>query len=172
MILSGMILPMNKKMCAYVGCKRGVPGFLYLCSEHFKDGQDGIINKCPGCGRYKNAEYELCFDCYKKRPNKVSKKEKIIDSAGRYFVYILKLNDGDYYIGETDSLRERIEEHKDGKKVSTKGRNTVLQYFEIVMGKDVALKRESELQTLNKFNNRLVRKMINEFKDWIQEVDK
>jgi predicted GIY-YIG superfamily endonuclease len=163
---------MNKKMCAYVGCKRGVPGFLYLCTEHYKDEQDGLVNKCPECGRYKDAQYELCVECYKKRPNKESNKGKIIDSAGRYFVYILKLDNGDYYIGETDSLRERIEEHKDGKTVSTKGRNPVLRYFEIVMGKDVAIKRERELQELNRVNNRAVRKMINEFNDWIHEIAK
>jgi predicted GIY-YIG superfamily endonuclease len=165
------MLSMNKKMCAYIGCKRGVPSNYYLCKEHFKDEQDGIISKCPECGRYKDAEYELCFECYKKRPNKESKKAKIVDSAGRYFVYILKLDNGDYYVGETDSLRERIEEHKDGKTITTKGRNPVLQYFEIVMGRDAAIKRESELTALNKVNNRLVRKMINEFKDWIQKVD-
>jgi len=36
-----------------------------------------------------------------------------------YYVYILKLSNGDYYTGLTNNLERRITEHKDGKSPTT-----------------------------------------------------
>lgn len=36
-----------------------------------------------------------------------------------HYVYILKLSNGDYYTGLTNSLERRIAEHKDGKSPTT-----------------------------------------------------
>ena len=37
-----------------------------------------------------------------------------------HYAYILKLSNGDYYIGQTDNLRRRIREHKQGQQRTTK----------------------------------------------------
>jgi putative endonuclease len=37
-----------------------------------------------------------------------------------FYVYILKLKNGDYYIGYTDDLKRRLEEHQSGQVATTK----------------------------------------------------
>ena len=37
-----------------------------------------------------------------------------------YYVYILKLSNGDYYIGRTDDLKRRVKEHVSGQQRTTK----------------------------------------------------
>ncbi len=37
-----------------------------------------------------------------------------------FYVYILRLSNGDYYVGRSDSLRERVKEHSWGMVKSTK----------------------------------------------------
>lgn len=37
-----------------------------------------------------------------------------------YYVYILKLSNGDYYVGRSDELKERIKQHSWGMVTSTK----------------------------------------------------
>lgn len=40
--------------------------------------------------------------------------------ANFFYVYILKLSNGDYYIGRSDDLRRRIKEHVAGQERTTK----------------------------------------------------
>lgn len=47
-----------------------------LCKEHYYDSQDGVIDKCK-CGGYKDSEYELCLDCYKKSKSGSGERKKI-----------------------------------------------------------------------------------------------
>ena len=56
-----------------------------LCKEHYYDSIEGIIDKCK-CGQYKDVEYDLCLDCYKKNKNGNAnepsrKKKRISDSS-------------------------------------------------------------------------------------------
>ena len=37
-----------------------------------------------------------------------------------YYVYILKLSNGDYYVGRSDNLKRRIKEHLSGQERTTK----------------------------------------------------
>ncbi len=37
-----------------------------------------------------------------------------------YYVYILRLSNGDYYVGRTDNLKRRISEHLNGTERTTK----------------------------------------------------
>ncbi len=39
---------------------------------------------------------------------------------GYYYVYVLKLSNGDFYVGRSDNLKRRILEHKSGQERTTK----------------------------------------------------
>ena len=66
-----------------------------------------------------------------------------------YYVYILQsLKDGKLYIGFTQNLKKRIQEHKVGKIASTKTRTPLkLIFFEGYLNKYDALRRESYFKT-------------------------
>ena len=180
----------ERKLCAYVGCVTPIASIYFLCPEHYKDYEDSIIDKCPTCGRFKNAQYNLCFDCYHKRPISPLKPptelpdqqkkpnikysqswEKLDQQSSRFFVYFLKLDDGKFYVGQTRELRERLSEHIDGKVASTKGLSPRLQYFEILPTREAAEIRESELKKLAGSNPRQIRRMILVFKDLVSELN-
>ncbi len=50
-------------VCKEQSCNEKIPGDHYLCRRHWQEEQDRVINKCPQCGVYKNASYELCRGC-------------------------------------------------------------------------------------------------------------
>ena len=66
-----------------------------------------------------------------------------------YYVYLLKLDEiggKEYYIGYSNNLKTRIEQHKRGDTKTTKGRNPKLIYYECYNDKYLALKREKSLK--------------------------
>jgi len=85
-------------------------------------------------------------------------------------VYILKLDNGDFYVGHTRELRERLSEHRDQKVASTAGCNPKLQYFEVLSTREAAKEREAELKRLEDSNPRQIRRMIIAFADLIREI--
>jgi predicted GIY-YIG superfamily endonuclease len=182
------------KTCAYWSCRREVQGRNYLCSDHYDAYKDGVINKCPECGRYKDEAYDLCLTCWNKHHstsqqkalnsnnNRYSNKtkykvehskawDKADEGAEHFFAYILKLDDGSFYVGHTRELRERLSEHRDDETRSIAGRNPRLQYFEVLPTRDSAKLREVELKTLRDKNPRQIRRMIISFQDRLREVD-
>ncbi len=68
---------------------------------------------------------------------------------GFFYVYVLiSRKDGNFYIGFTNDLKRRLEEHSQGKNISTCNRLPVeLIYFEGHKSKTDALKRESYFKT-------------------------
>jgi len=64
------------------------------------------------------------------------------------YVYVLKLSDGEYYVGQTNDLSRRlIDEHQQGEQWQTEGKNPKLVYFESFEGDhDQVDDRESELE--------------------------
>jgi putative endonuclease len=65
-----------------------------------------------------------------------------------WYVYILKLADGEYYVGSTNDLKRRLEEHKKGHEISTKWRlPVVLQAYIAVKSESTARKLEKYLKT-------------------------
>ena len=161
------------KTCAYWSCCQEVKGRNYLCRDHYEDLQDKIIDKCPVCGRYKNEEYELCLECKKQKYKVEHSKawDKADEGADHFFAYILKLDDGFFYVGQTRELRERMSEHRDGKEPSTAGRDPQLQYFEVLSTRESAEQREVELKKIKDTNPRQIRRMIITFQDLLREVD-
>jgi putative endonuclease len=65
-----------------------------------------------------------------------------------YYVYVLKSEkDGTTYIGCTEDLERRIEEHNKGKTKSIKHKlPVILVYYEAYLTKTLALKRENRLK--------------------------
>lgn len=106
---------------------------------------------------------------YVPNPSKFwSKKD---EGVNKFFVYILRLESGELYIGHTRELRERMLEHRDGITVSTAGKNPKLQYFEILTTRESAMLREHEIKKIIKSNRREIYRMINAFRELISEVD-
>ena len=66
-----------------------------------------------------------------------------------YYVYILKsLKDGKFYTGYTNNLKRRLNEHNEGKSLSTKNRAPFeLVYWEGCLNSKDAVKREKYLKS-------------------------
>jgi len=69
-----------------------------------------------------------------------------------WFVYLLECNDGTLYCGITNNLEKRIDTHNKGKGAKyTKSRLPVkIFYFESLVNKSDALKREYQLKKLKR----------------------
>ena len=174
----------SKKTCRYWNCNKIIRPNHFLCAEHYEDWEEYLIDKCPECGRYKDAEFDVCKDCYGNLRNKsVEKKsgsqvriehskawEKGDKGIEKFFAYILKDDRGEFYVGQTRDLRIRIGERRDGKTKSTAGRKLKLQYFEEVSSRKSAEVKELELKKLLSSNERKIRKMIQDFQDRVREV--
>ncbi len=93
------------------------------------------------------------------------------EGVKKFFVYILRFEDGDFYVGQTRELNERMLEHRYNTTVSTSGKNPKLQYFEILPSRQSAMIREHEIKALIKNNRREIYRMINSFRDLISKVD-
>lgn len=62
------------------------------------------------------------------------------------YTYILKLANGQYYVGSTMNLTNRLQEHNEGKNLTTKKFLPVkLVYYEEYSTREEALEREKQL---------------------------
>lgn len=96
--------------------------------------------------------------------------------ADRFFVYILLLNDqgtGQYYVGQTRELHERLHEHRNNMSQSTRGRGPKLQWFTTVPTRREAADLEAELQDLNSnaIGRRAINRLIVDFQRLTAELD-
>jgi len=62
-----------------------------------------------------------------------------------WYVYILKMSDGEYYIGSTNNLKRRIDEHTKGRAIPTKWR------LPLILEAYVAVKSETTARSLEKY---------------------
>lgn len=67
----------------------------------------------------------------------------------KFYVYVLQSKkDNNFYIGYTENLKRRMEEHSNGLVTSTKYRRPfILVYYEVCFNQESALKREKYLKT-------------------------
>ena len=83
----------------------------------------------------------------------------------RYFVYILVCNDNTLYTGICTDLEKRLKQHngqvKGGAKYTEYRRPVKIVYFQILLGRSEALKREAEINKLTRIQKQ---KIIKEFK--------
>ena len=89
----------------------------------------------------------------------------------QFYVYILRLNNGKFYVGHTKELITRITEHREGQTISTAGENPKLRYFEVFPTREEAMVREHELKRHIKHDQREIYRMIWNFHDLISEID-
>lgn len=124
------------KRCAFWDCAEPITSNHLLCYDHFLDREDGLINECPRCNRFKDSRFELCLDCKQSIPIGKSRDQKQPEPSyepehsrawdkgdkgvEEFYVYVLKINQGDYYAGHTRDLRVRMEEHRDGDVLTTR----------------------------------------------------
>jgi len=80
-----------------------------------------------------------------------------------FFVYLLKsVKDNKLYIGYTNNLRRRIEEHNAGKSLSTKPRAPFrLIYYEAYSSEEDALHREQNLKLQSRALAQLKKRLMN-----------
>ena len=176
--------------CLFWDCKKRIRDNHVFCYEHFQGLQAGKVDECPGCGFAKDAQYETCLDC---RNNGRRSSAKGSKGGGRskswykpeyspqweardaktdtFYVYLLKLDGGRFYAGQTRELRERLSEHRDGHTKSTAGRNLKLVWFGVLPSREAATSTEVELKKLVDSNPREIRRMVIGFKDLVQELD-
>ena len=174
------------KTCDFWSCQEEVRGDHFLCRDHYSRLQEGSVDKCPSCGRYKDAQYGTCLECdAKPRPRTTRENSapytthRDVDPAWEaadaetetFFAYVLKLDAGEFYAGQTRDLRARLMEHRDGKVLTTRGRHPKLQWFAIVPTRDEAIAAEKRMKALVKRNPREVRKLIIKFHDMYEELD-
>jgi len=79
-----------------------------------------------------------------------------------YYVYVLENKEKDIYIGYTNDLRKRLQEHNHKKNKSTKhGAPWGLIHYEAYRNKDDATRREKYMKTSQ--GNRLIKRMLKEY---------
>ena len=67
---------------------------------------------------------------------------------GKFFIYVLQCSDGSFYIGQTDNIPRRLEEHKTGKASWTAPRRPVeIIHWETFDSREAAVGREDQLKT-------------------------
>jgi len=65
-----------------------------------------------------------------------------------YYVYLLKLSNNDHYTGSTSNLKQRFQDHQEGKNISTKPfRPLKLVYYCAFPTKSQAIKFEMYLKS-------------------------
>lgn len=93
--------------------------------------------------------------------------------ADRFFVYVLMQNNGEYYVGQTRELKERLHEHRNNMSQSTKGTEPKLQWFTTVSTRKEAASLEAELQRLNSnpVGRREIHRWVVDLKSLVAELD-
>ena len=153
----------------------------FLCYDHYDAYQERLVVECPGCGLYTDAD--LCLDCKSARlapstssPKRYRREQSKAWEAGDaeakvFYVYVLKLDDGSFYAGQTRELQERLMEHRDGRTKSTRDRDPKLVWFTIVESRDEATKLEPFVKELCARDPREIRRWIVEFQSLVSLLD-
>ena len=176
------------KRCAFEGCPRtnGITFEKPLCYPCWLTFDRFGILECDKChwfdvveSVYDTAEHNhplrekyetLCNHCAHGREVPVYAHGPV-EYEIRY-LYILKLDGGKYYVGQTNELELRLQEHRDGLTQSTKGRNPKLVFFEERKGnKEDLNERENVLTKANARNPRIIRRIVNDWQKLMRMVD-
>lgn len=77
-----------------------------------------------------------------------------------YYVYILKMNDGGYYVGYSNELQTRVKNHQKGRVATTKNNRPIkLVWYCAFLSKKLAINFEKYLKSSSGFafrNKRLI----------------
>ena len=168
--------------CANVDCysTKGISYDKPLCYECWKVFDRFEIFECEKCYWFDDivgewSDEDLCYECLD-RDRRGYPPTPIYDHAPvehqTRYLYILKLDGGKYYVGQTNDLELRLKEHQDGTTRSTRGKDPKLAWFEGWYGDRTGLNAEEDrLTKLAKGNARAIRRMITEWQRPFQLVD-
>lgn len=138
--------------------KRYGPAFLRLMRERAGvDANQQHLQPQPGANSAQRDDREFPAD----------------KDADRFFVYILLLNNGEYYVGQTREIHERLLEHRNNQSQSTRRKEPKLQWFTTVRTRSEAADLEAELQQLNSnpTDRREINRWIVDFKQLYDQLD-
>ena len=76
-----------------------------------------------------------------------------------FYVYVLKSENGETYIGYTGDLKRRLTEHNTGQNISTKGRSWELIYYEAYKFDAQARARERVLKGHGRSKQALLKRL-------------
>ena len=143
--------------CATDYCEttRGITYEKPLCYGHWKEFDRYFLSECGRCHWFTEdvgfgSDEELCYQCFDRErrgfpPSPVYAHAEV-ERRIRY-LYILKLDGGSFYVGQTNSLEIRLQEHSDGVVASTRGKNPKLVWFEEWIGDRRGLNGEEDTLT-------------------------
>ncbi|MBI2979525.1 MAG: GIY-YIG nuclease family protein [Chloroflexi bacterium] len=179
----------HRHNCGYWDCDKRIPEDDFLCAEHYQSWAEGVIDRCPKCGRFKDIMYRLCLDCYfgrkvaqwqppggippQKQNYRVEYSDAWVDGymrSDKFFIFILEFDDGGLYVGHTADLTSQLSGYKKQKESANAGRNPRLQYVQMVATKEAAELREAELKKLLGSNPEQVHLMIADFRGRMHEL--
>ena len=129
-----------------------------MCLDCRNNGRRSSVRSSKGAGSWYKPEYSPHWEARDAKTN-------------TFYVYLLKLDGGRFYAGQTRELRERLSEHRDGHTKSTAGRNPKLVWLGVLPSREAATSTEVELKKLVDSNPREIRRMVIGFKDLVQELD-
>ncbi len=85
-----------------------------------------------------------------------------------FYVYVLRLREGNLYIGYTNNLERRLSQHNNGRSIYTKSRRPLkLVYYEAYCSEKDARTRERRPKQFKKGHKVLVERISNSIKDCI-----
>ena len=173
----------NRNSCGFWECNKNIPDEAFLCDEHYEAWEKGLIDQCPNCERFKEVMYPQCLNCHfgrrvapwkppvaiptQKKSYRIEYSDAWVDPflrPDKFFVYIIRFDDGDLHVGHTNDLRKQLREHKE------KGNNPQLDYLHIVATERAAELRESELKGLIHSNPSQIDLMISDFHGHMREL--
>ena len=132
--------------CSKIGCVEAVSYDHPLCELHWQELRESRLSECERCHQFDDMllaceamteDAGLCAECRQE----VKAPDHDHEAAERQcqYLYILTLDGGDYYLGQTDDLERQVKGHHYGKFPSTAGRNPQLVWSEQWVGQSVKL---------------------------------
>lgn len=164
----------------YCGVTNGISYDKPLCYKHWKEFDAYRIFECERCHWFDELVGEFtdetfCPECVQRErrgnPPTPVYAHAPVERRIRY-LYILKLDGGQYYCGQTNDLVIRLREHQDGTTPSTRGKQPRLVWFEEWKGLTRELNQAEDDLTLMADNNpRVIRRMVEEWQKPFRLVD-
>ena len=164
----------------YCGVTRGVTYEKPLCYTHWKDFDRYFISECDTCHWFSEdvgdaSDEDLCYECYDRErrgyPASPVYAHGPVQRRIRY-LYILNLVGPSFYVGQTNSLDMRLQEHSEGEVPSTNGKNPKLVWFEEWIGDRRGLNQaEDALTRLAIRNPRAIRVKVAAWQRPLRLVD-
>ena len=125
--------------CAFAGCPARIRTKYRLCRSHFQ-----------AASRYE----------WEHRDEWAAKDAR----SDAFYVYILELEGGDLYAGQTRNLMRRMDEHRNGTTKTTAGRQPRLVWFDQLPSRQATVEQEAELKHRIDVRPAEVRQMVSAFR--------